>query len=313
MAEGSCGISDQEVEPEGIDMRTICPICEMKIELGDLTAAEIRCPHSSDKIVSGEIENLETSKIYFISSYSQTSMSEKMDEEDGFFNSIAGKLFLFFTPFLIAGLFIYLLYIIIYDKGVFWLVGSAMFAYFFPPAGKESVIPLLVGELNRRNAFSPTAIITLVGGSIAFIDVITSYFLLWNFYIAESIPFLGEWIKRFEKFGAQKMKEKTWISKVAFVGVAFFVVFPFQGSGGVGGSILGKVIGMDKYHAWIAIIIGAFSGCFFISYVSYYLSGAIIDAFKSGLFKGIGVLILVIVVFIFLYYFFKHNKSKLLI
>lgn len=238
-------------------------------------------------------------------------MSEKMDEEKIFISSIGGKLFLFFTPFLIAGLFIYLLYVIIYDKSIFWLLGSGMFAYFFPPAGKESVIPILVGELNRRNVFSPVAIITLVGGSIAFIDVITSYFLLWNFYIAESIPFLGKWIKKFEKFGAQKMKEKRWISKVAFVGVALFVVFPFQGSGGVGGSILGKVIGMDKYHAWLAIMLGSFSGCFFIAYVSYYLSGAIIQAFKSGLFKGIGVMILVAAVFIFLYYFSKNQKFNL--
>lgn len=234
-------------------------------------------------------------------------METKVDAEDGFFTTLWGKLFLFFTPFLIASLYIYLLYLMIYDKAIFWRVGSAMFVYFFPPAGKESVIPVAVGELNRLGLLSPYAVITLVAGSIAFVDIVTSYFLLWNFYIAEKIPLVGKWIKRFEEFGAQKMKEKKWISNVAFIGVALFVVFPFQGSGGVGGSILGKVIGLDKYKAWFAIIIGAFSGCFFISFVSYYLSSAILGAFKSSAFQGAGLLAVVIVVFIFLYYFSKNR------
>ena len=229
-------------------------------------------------------------------------------KEDEFFSTIWGKLFLFIVPFLIAALYISLLYLIIHDKTIFWEVGLSMTGYFVPPAGKESVIPLTIGYLmaNKYN-LSPVAVITLVSGSIAFVDVVTSYFLLWNFYIAEKIPLVGKWIKRFEEFGAQKMKEKAWISKIAFVGVALFVVFPFQGSGGVGGSILGKVIGMNKYQAWFAIISGSFVGCFMIGIISYYLGGAVLSAFKSNAVKGIGLLVLIIVVFIFLYYFSKNH------
>lgn len=236
-------------------------------------------------------------------------MIKKREEEDGFFGTLPGKIFLFFIPFLIASFFIILLYLMMVDKGMFWIVGGGMFGYFFPPAGKESVIPLAVGALRSKYGLTPVMVITLVATTIAFVDIVTSYFLLWNFYIAEKIPLIGKWIKRFEEFGAQKMKEKEWISHIAFVGVALFVVFPFQGSGGVGASILGKVIGMDKYHAWIAIIIGAFSGCFFISFVSYFLSGAVLSAFKSGVFQGIGVLAIIIVFFIFLYFYFKNRAN----
>ncbi len=237
-------------------------------------------------------------------------MLEGLKDKSDFFFTFWGKVTLFFLPFLIAALYIALLYLIMPDKDVFWVVGGGMSTYFFPPFGKESVIPLLVGELNRRGVFTPAAIITLVGGTIAYIDIVTAYFLLWNFYIAEQIPFLGKWIKKFEEFGAQKMKEKKWISRVAFVGIALFVVFPFQGSGGVGASILGKVIGMDKYHAWIAIIIGAFTGCFFIATVSYYLSESILEAFQSSVFKGIGLLAVVLVIFVFLYFFSKNYVMK---
>ncbi len=229
-------------------------------------------------------------------------------KEEDFFSTIWGKLFLFIVPFLIATLYISLLYLIIYDKTIFWEVGLGISAYFFPPFGKESVIPGTISILMAsKYDLSAPAIITLVSGSIAFVDVVTSYFLLWNFYIAEKIPFVGKWIKRFEEFGAQKMKEKAWISKIAFVGVALFVVFPFQGSGGVGGSILGKVIGMNKYQAWVAIITGSFVGCFMIGIISYYLGGAVLSAFRSNAVKGIGLLVLIIAVFIFLYYFSKNH------
>lgn len=236
------------------------------------------------------------------------SMSRLNLKEDEFFSTLWGKVFLFVVPFLVAALYISLLYLIICDKSIFWVVGGGISTYFFPPFGKESVIPGTITILmaSKYNLSAP-AIITLVSGSIAFVDVVTSYFLLWNFYIAEKIPFVGKWIKRFEEFGARKMKEKAWISKIAFIGVALFVVFPFQGSGGVGGSILGKVIGMNKYQAWFAIITGSFTGCFMIGIISYYLSGAILHAFKSSIFKGVGIIILVIAVFIFLYYFSKNH------
>ncbi len=179
-----------------------------------------------------------------------------------------------------------------------------MVTYFFPPFGKESVIPGLLLGL-QSVPLSPLVIIFLVSSTIAFIDIVTAYFLLWNFYIAKKIPYVGKWIEEFQEYGAERMKEKDWIKRLAFLGVASFVVFPFQGSGGVGASILGRVIGMNKYHAWLSIIIGAFGGCFFIGLVSYYTGGAIIQAFKSSIFTGIGALILVIVGFIILYRFSK--------
>ncbi len=236
-------------------------------------------------------------------------VADMNEDEDGFFGTIWGKLALFFSPFLIAAIFIYLLYLITHPYGIFWKLSGGMFGYFFPPAGKESVIPLVVGGLRKSTSFGPVLIITLVATTIAFVDIITAYFFLWNLYIAEKIPLIGKWIKKFEEFGAQKMKEKPWISKIAFVGVALFVVFPFQGSGGVGASILGKVIGMNKYHAWFAITIGSFSGCFLIATISYYLSGAVFSAFKSGTFQGIGIILVIAIAFIFLYYFSKDHDD----
>ena len=235
-------------------------------------------------------------------------MEDTVYEEDGFFETIWGKIFLFVNPFLIAALFVYLLYLILDPYDAFWKVGGGMFAYLFPPAGKETVIPILVNGL-RSNHLTPLSIIILVGSTIAYVDVVTSYFLLWNLYILEKIPVLGDWMRKFRDFGAQTMKEKSWIKKVAFVGVALFVIVPFQGSGGIGASILGRVIGMNKYQAWLAIIVGSFSGCFLIATLSHYLGSMVIDIFESSMVQGIGTLAVLAVIFIILYTFLKHRTK----
>ncbi|MFO8110622.1 MAG: small multi-drug export protein [Thermoplasmata archaeon] len=168
---------------------------------------------------------------------------------------------------------------------------------------------MVIGRLTQHGYYPPLTTITLVAGTIAYVDVITSYFLLWNLYIVEKIPFIGDWMRKFRDFGAEKMKEKTWIKKVAFVGVALFVVIPFQGSGGVGASILGRVVGMNKYHAWLAIIVGSFSGCFLIASASYYIGNTILKAFDNSMVQGIGILLVLGFIFVFLYFFFKHRNQ----
>ncbi len=225
-------------------------------------------------------------------------------DEDKFYETIWGKLFLFFLPIMIGFSYVGLLYLILKDvNNVFWVIGPAIFVYFFPPLGKETVIPGAIIALH--GTLDPVAAVFLVSGSIAFVDIVSSYFLMWNFYMVKKIPMLGDWIDDFQSFGAQKMKENRWIKNTAFLGVSSFVVFPFQGSGGVGATILGRIIGLKKFHAWLAIIVGSFVGCFTLGILSYYMGDAVKGAFERNIWAGIGALAVVIVVFIFFYYIAK--------
>ncbi|MBS3780980.1 MAG: small multi-drug export protein [Candidatus Thermoplasmatota archaeon] len=230
-----------------------------------------------------------------------------LKEEEELYENIWGKLFLFFVPFIIGFSYVGLLYLIFGNTNTFWIVGSAMFAYLFPPFGKETVIPTTIFTLLGLQSLqlSPILSISVVAGSVAYVDVVTSYFLLYNFYIAKKIPLLGKWIDKSQKIGARKMRKNEWIKRLAFYGVAAFVVVPFQGSGGVGASILGRVIGMNKYYAWISIITGAFIGSFLIGIVAYYTGGAIIRVFGANILIWVVGVFLVIVAFIFLYNFLK--------
>ena len=213
---------------------------------------------------------------------------------------ISLRITLFFIPFIIASLFIIMLFVAMGGDGPrFRILGGAMFLYFFPPLGKESVIPGAIWGLGDAGGllehFSPPMAIFLIAGCIAFTDIISGLFLMWNFDLVEKVPLLGTYIRKFEKKGKNYLAKKKWVERVAFVGVALFVMFPFQGSGAVGASILGRIIGMNKLRVWFAIIIGAVVGCFLIAIISYYLGEVILTTFKeSAIYIGVGLLVLLL-------------------
>ncbi len=216
--------------------------------------------------------------------------------------------FLFILPFFIAAAFILFLYYSL-PWETFALLGSAMAAYFFPPMGKESVVPLVTYGL-KKQGYGPVFSIGVAGGVVAFVDIVVGLFLMWNFDLALKIPLIGPQIKKMETKGAEVLRKKPWVRRLAFVGVALFVAFPFQGSGGVGATIVGRLIGMKKERVWYAIIIGALTGCYLIATLAYFASDAILSVFKSPAFKYIGLVVLVGVVFWAVYRFLIKNNNR---
>jgi len=183
----------------------------------------------------------------------------------------------FFLPFFFSFIGIAVLFFTL-DWNTFQKLGGWMIAYFFPPLGKESVIPLAIAQ-----GLNPW----LVAFSIAFIDIMVGLFLVWNFHLARKIPLVGTFIRRLEAKGAEILKKRPWIDRLAFTGIVLFVMVPFQGSGAVGGTIVGKMLGMNPYKVWAAVIVGALVGCLVIAFATNYVIGFL---------AGVSLFILVVVV-----------------
>ncbi|MCJ2533678.1 MAG: hypothetical protein LN364_00410, partial [Candidatus Thermoplasmatota archaeon] len=64
--------------------------------------------------------------------------------------------------------------------------------YFFPPLGKESIIPAGI-------AFGVDPIVMAL--SIAFVDVVVALFLVWNYDLAKKIPIIGKFMIKVEEKG----------------------------------------------------------------------------------------------------------------
>jgi len=211
------------------------------------------------------------------------------------------KLMKILGPFAIAGIIILILYLTL-DWESFKNLGSIMLAYFFPPMGKESLIPAGILALHLNPA--------LVALSIAFIDIISGLFLMWNFDLAKKIPVIGRWITNFEKTGDHILKKKPWIKRLAFFGLVLFVIFPFQGSGGVGATVLGRIMGFKPLKVWSAVIIGAVSGCLIMAYVTYYMGTALLDVYSIDFVKLFGIIIILVVIVVLYRAYRKYQSSS---
>ncbi len=200
----------------------------------------------------------------------------------------------FFTPIFIGLGVVYFTGLLLQEslRIKFW---PLITAYFFPPVGKESVIPTGV-------AFGIDPLIMAL--SIAFVDIIIALFLLWNYDRAKKIPIVGKFMKKIENIGKSSSDKYSWIKPLRFVGVVMFVMVPFQGSGGLVGSILGRLFGMKPLSTFFAISIGAITGCLLIAY----FSDAILNVFVQNFLIGL-LIVMILLVIGFMVLIYKRNKN----
>ena len=217
----------------------------------------------------------------------------------------------FFLPFVIGIFGILSLYLIVERESagkLFFL----MFAYFFPPLGKETIIPIGVGggEITipfiNKLVIVPTINPLIMALTIAFVDIVVALFLLWNYDLAKKIPIIGNFIIKIEKIGRSSSDKYAWIRPLRFIGIILFVMVPFQGSGGMVGSILGRLFGMKPLNTFVAISIGAIVGCLLIAY----FADAILSVFVKNFLFGL-LIIIIIVVIAFMIWMYKKNNNFL--
>lgn len=159
------------------------------------------------------------------------------------------------------------------DLGKIW---PLLVAYFFPPFGKETVIPLGIGILEKGLTIPilnlhvvPVSINPIsMALSVAFIDIIIALFLVWNYDLAKKIPIIGKFMIKVEEKGKNVEEKYGWVKPFRFIGIILFVMIPFQGSGGLVGFIVGRLIGMKPWNTFFAISLGALIGCLLIAMFS---------------------------------------------
>ena len=137
---------------------------------------------------------------------------------------------------------------------VIWL----MFLSFVPPTGKGVIL------FGAAEKIDPLVLSLAIG----FVDLMVGLFLAWNFYLALRMPLIGRPLQKLQNKGKEIIKNKPWIGRLASVGVVIFVILPFSGSGAIGGTMVGRALGMTPLKVLIAVAVGGFGGSFAIAYTS---------------------------------------------
>jgi uncharacterized membrane protein len=185
-------------------------------------------------------------------------------------------------PFVILAVHLVLLYFFLDPIPLLVTIGL-MVAYVLPPAGKETVIPAGIA------LGIPW---WLIAASIMMIDIETALFMGWNFDLLLKIPLLGKILESFIRKTRVFIDEQPWLKKIYFAGIVVLVMIPVLGSGGIRGSIIGQLLGMQKTTVFLAIVIGAFVGCFGIALGSLFLQELFLQSILLGTTAVAGLIII---------------------
>ena len=71
------------------------------------------------------------------------------------------------------------------------------------------------------------------------------------------IPFFRRYAKGAEDKGKELRKKYKWVNSIEFFGVTFFVLLPLWGTGSFIASLVGKLINMNDWRIFIAVVIGS--------------------------------------------------------
>jgi hypothetical protein len=218
------------------------------------------------------------------------------------------RVLLFVTPFTLAALYVMVMFALI-TPDVFAPILAAMFVYLLSPLGVEIVIPstyVLVG--------GGAAILAVIVLSIVMVDVFTAVFMFWNFDLAERIPGLGGFIRRTEAVCSRKIEEKKWGEGVTMLALAAYVALPFQMSGGVVGSIFGRVLGIDRRKVLLAVSAGSAAGGVPVGVAAFLVGEPLVRFLQSGWLQFIGSIVGILIVVGFIlgvsYVYWKTYKRN---
>jgi len=207
------------------------------------------------------------------------------------------KLFKILVPFAIpAAIFAILFFVMPYDR--FLKLGALAISYLFPPLGKESIIPIGIGYGFTKWQMT---------GLIFMVDVVCAMFISWNLPLAKKIPLIGRLITWVEKKGSETLAKNPGLQTVSWIGLVLWVMVPFQGSGGITASIIGRAIGMRATRVISAVGVGALIAGFLIGTVVEEGLEIFRDNWVAGVVMVAGLVVVTLVMF-FLYK--RYTKKK---
>ncbi len=111
--------------------------------------------------------------------------------------------------------------------------------------------------LRDDSAFSPWGLAVMVW----FIDLLIAFSLLSGLERLERAPVLGAWLRSARRKAIDVLTEYPGLERMAFFGVAAFVMLPLAATGAVTGSFAARLVGLSRLAGVAAIACGALGTC----------------------------------------------------
>jgi uncharacterized membrane protein len=137
------------------------------------------------------------------------------------------------------------------------IVLGILFAYIASPAGKETLIPLMI--LLGLPWWTILCCLSVT-------DICCALMIGWNFPLLLKVPWAGPRLERWTKRTGRYLENRPGLARLSGFGLYFFTMIPFQGFGTITGTILGTMLGMNRVRVFVTVVAGGFTASFLLAF-----------------------------------------------
>lgn len=142
------------------------------------------------------------------------------------------------------------------------LIATAFAFLFF---GKVVILSGMDGNLLESHHYFTVEQLVVI---VLYMDLMTACVLAFHLGFLFKMPVIGPKSKSLVEDGQFIMQSNPWMKRATFLGLVVFVLLPSPAAGTVGGSILGRLLGMSRLGTFAGIALGNCSGCALLYFCS---------------------------------------------
>ncbi|WP_298670237.1 small multi-drug export protein [uncultured Methanofollis sp.] len=182
-------------------------------------------------------------------------------------------------PLLMYPLYVLVLVLAFPDRAPVYL--ALVTAYIVPPVGGETLIPLAAALGYPW---------WLTAASFAWVDIAGCLLVALNADLLVTLPYIGPALSRAACTAGAFFERHPALRRLSYPGLVLFTVLPFAGSGGIGGALAGRLLGMGR----CAVVICVSAGCVVGSALLAFGAGAAADLLRGSCTAGTVAVVLVL-------------------
>jgi uncharacterized membrane protein len=88
---------------------------------------------------------------------------------------------------------------------------------------------------------------------VMWVNAASAWLFAFNLDLGQKLPVFGPYLARARANAVRTLRERPWIRRLSTIGVGLFVLTPLPGSGALGGSIVGRLLGISKFASFLAV------------------------------------------------------------
>jgi len=120
-----------------------------------------------------------------------------------------------------------------------------------------------------------------LGVLIWIMDTSTVLVVVYSIEAIYKIPGVGKGLMKVQANAGIVLDAFPWIRKFALIGIVLFVLFPVSGTGAIGGSLLGALLGLHRYKIIAAVSVGGCLGGLCMAFLAKHF-GEALKSFRNN-------------------------------